>query len=211
MNKYYAILGLPTTATKDDIRRKYRQLVLIWHPDKNPAPEAHNMFIAITEAYDILNGERKVPRTTLTTKRRAGSTPPSPPAKKTTRELYREKYLSERAKVRRDPKFAEIKSASEKRVRRWRRVIALASTGVLIPWFIPQLNGISCFILSGFAVYGILSLGFFAHNLRMQSEMTFGERDNYDYTEIRDYFLPKHKLRWGRPQSVRPHDRFKPW
>ncbi len=198
MNKYYAVLGLPPTASKDEIRRKYRQLVLLWHPDKNSSPEAHGKFIEITEAYDILNGERKAPRVTFTTKRRTTSTPPPQARRKTTKELYREKYLSERAKIRRDPEFAEKKSLSEGRVKKWRVITVLVSAGIFVPWFIPQLDPLSCFILSGFVLYGILSIGFYSYKLRMQSEMTFGDRDDYDYTEIRDYFLPKHKLRWGR-------------
>jgi hypothetical protein len=198
MNKYYSVLGLPTNASKDEIRRKYRKLVLIWHPDKNPSPEAHSKFIEITEAYDILSGERKAPRTAFTTKRRTASASPPPPKKKTTKELYREKYLSERARIRRDPNFAGKKSASERRVKMWRILTALPAAGVFVPWFIPQLNVISCGILSILAVQGIMSVGFYAHNLRKQSEMTFGDSDDYDYTAIRDYFLPVHKLRWGR-------------
>ena len=203
MNKYYTILGLPTTASKDEVRKKYRQLVLIWHPDKNPSPEAHSKFIAITEAYDILMGERSAPRTsTFSTKRRsATAAPPPPPKKKTTRELYREKYLFERDKIRRDPEFMNKKIAAEKRVKMWKILAGVMIIGIFVPWFIPPLNVISCGILSLLAIQCIVAFGFHAHNLRMQAEMTFGESDDYDYTAIRDYFLPVHKLRFGRLPS----------
>lgn len=54
MTDYYAVLGLPKSASKADIRNAYRRLAMQWHPDKNPTPEAQQKFIAITEAYDAL-------------------------------------------------------------------------------------------------------------------------------------------------------------
>ena len=57
--QYFRCLGLPEGANKSQIKRAYRQLALALHPDRNPAPEAHAQFIEVTEAYEILMGERK--------------------------------------------------------------------------------------------------------------------------------------------------------
>lgn len=56
----YAVLGLDKTATNKEIRSAYRQLSLKYHPDKNPgSDEAHEKFLEIGEAYEILNNAEK--------------------------------------------------------------------------------------------------------------------------------------------------------
>jgi len=54
LDKYYQILGLSRNATEADIKRAYRRLALMYHPDKNSGPGAKERFIAITEAYNYL-------------------------------------------------------------------------------------------------------------------------------------------------------------
>jgi curved DNA-binding protein CbpA len=54
MVDYYDLLRVTKTATSDEIRRAYRQLAILLHPDKNPHPEAAAGFRAITEAYHVL-------------------------------------------------------------------------------------------------------------------------------------------------------------
>ncbi|KAI9745065.1 MAG: hypothetical protein M1818_001343 [Claussenomyces sp. TS43310] len=53
---YYDALGVKTDATELEIKKAYRRLAIIHHPDKNPGDEtAHEKFQAIGEAYQILS------------------------------------------------------------------------------------------------------------------------------------------------------------
>lgn len=51
---YYQILGLPEDSSIDEIKKAYRRKARLYHPDINPAPDAKDRFIAITEAYEFL-------------------------------------------------------------------------------------------------------------------------------------------------------------
>ncbi|KAI9865419.1 MAG: hypothetical protein M1813_002309 [Trichoglossum hirsutum] len=53
---YYDALGVPTNATELEIKKSYRKLAIIHHPDKNPGDEtSHAKFQAISEAYQVLS------------------------------------------------------------------------------------------------------------------------------------------------------------
>uniref|UniRef100_A0A0A1WZF6 DnaJ homolog subfamily C member 16 n=1 Tax=Zeugodacus cucurbitae TaxID=28588 RepID=A0A0A1WZF6_ZEUCU len=51
----YEILGIVNRATAQDIRRAYKHLVRIWHPDKNEHPDANKIFVKIKQAYELLS------------------------------------------------------------------------------------------------------------------------------------------------------------
>jgi DnaJ family protein B protein 4 len=58
---YYNILKVNRNATEDDLKKSYKKLVLVWHPDKNPInkTEAEAKFKLISEAYDVLSDPQK--------------------------------------------------------------------------------------------------------------------------------------------------------
>ena len=56
---YYNILGVHRKANPDEIKRAYRALARIWHPDHNSEPEAETRFKDITEAYKTLSDPDK--------------------------------------------------------------------------------------------------------------------------------------------------------
>jgi molecular chaperone DnaJ len=57
---YYAVLGVPASATQDEIKKQYRKLAAKHHPDKNPNdPKAAERFKEISEAYQVLGDAQK--------------------------------------------------------------------------------------------------------------------------------------------------------
>ena len=56
---YYEILGVTSTAHAAEIKRAYRRLAVMYHPDKNPSPDAEAIFKQINEAYDVLSDPEK--------------------------------------------------------------------------------------------------------------------------------------------------------
>ncbi|MCF6308525.1 MAG: DnaJ domain-containing protein [Flavobacteriaceae bacterium] len=54
MKDYYNILNISRNAQEVDIKKAYRKLAMVWHPDINNSPFAHSKFIEINEAYEIL-------------------------------------------------------------------------------------------------------------------------------------------------------------
>lgn len=59
MTTLYTILGISNSASYDDIKRAYRKLVLIYHPDINTTDEAKNTIVLLNKAYEILSDDKK--------------------------------------------------------------------------------------------------------------------------------------------------------
>lgn len=55
-DRYYEALGLDRSANEEDIKKAYRKLVFLYHPDRNPGdPDAIERFRVISEAYQHLS------------------------------------------------------------------------------------------------------------------------------------------------------------
>ncbi|GFZ44621.1 hypothetical protein JCM24511_02345 [Saitozyma sp. JCM 24511] len=54
---FYKILGVARDASEGDIKKAYRKLSKKYHPDINPDEAAHEKFIEVSRAYEILSEE----------------------------------------------------------------------------------------------------------------------------------------------------------
>lgn len=59
MKDYYAILGVPSSASESEIKKAFRTLAVRYHPDKNRSAGANSAFQEISEAYDVLGDAGK--------------------------------------------------------------------------------------------------------------------------------------------------------
>lgn len=82
---YYNILKVNRNASDEDLKKAYRRLAMIWHPDKNHnsnKTEAESKFKQISEAYDVLSDPQKRQIYDLYGEEalKSGQVPPPPPS-----------------------------------------------------------------------------------------------------------------------------------
>lgn len=57
---YYEVLGVPRSASQDEIKKSYRKLALQYHPDRNQGDkDSEEKFKEATEAYEVLSDNDK--------------------------------------------------------------------------------------------------------------------------------------------------------
>jgi molecular chaperone DnaJ len=59
MADYYAVLGVPRTASKPEIKAAFRKLAREYHPDVSQHADAETKFKEINEAYEVLSDDDK--------------------------------------------------------------------------------------------------------------------------------------------------------
>ncbi len=195
MNKYYAVLGLPTTASKDEVRKKYRKLVLIWHPDKNSSPGASAKFMQITEAYDILMGERPAPRSQTYTRTYAAAAarPKSREEKQREKrsqldENLRLKFESIRSQHLRAPDFQKRKDAMY-----YKSTLYFIGAGITVflaialPLTIIPLGNLAWTIAVSVAIG--LRLLWRGGRIKLRADMIYSGKTNYTTVDIREFFM----------------------
>jgi curved DNA-binding protein len=56
---YYQVMGVPRTASQDEIKRAYRKLARKYHPDVSKEPDAEAKFKELQEAHEVLKDPEK--------------------------------------------------------------------------------------------------------------------------------------------------------
>ena len=56
---YYAVLGLTSEASKDDIKSSFRRLAAQYHPDVCCEPDSAQRFMKIQQAYEVLHDDSR--------------------------------------------------------------------------------------------------------------------------------------------------------
>jgi len=56
---HYQLLGIPPTATADQIRSAYWKKAFQFYPDRNKSPNADQQFIAVRLAFETLSSPKK--------------------------------------------------------------------------------------------------------------------------------------------------------
>ncbi len=54
IHRYYNLMGLNVGASHQEIKKAYRKLAKVWHPDLNTDPNSQKLFLELNQAYNYL-------------------------------------------------------------------------------------------------------------------------------------------------------------
>jgi hypothetical protein len=128
LRKYYNLLGLPNHTGIEQVRKQFRKLAMQYHPDKNPSREASELFIQLTEAYEILIGRKEAPKSALKT----------PEGRKSTQEERireaRKRYMEqqERERIANERYFQQLFIGVKWKIMRLSAIVGLILSALLL-------------------------------------------------------------------------------
>ncbi len=59
MTDHYQVLGVAHIASRDEIEKAYRRLVVLYRPDRNKEAGAEERFLEISEAHEVLTDPKR--------------------------------------------------------------------------------------------------------------------------------------------------------
>lgn len=142
MKDYYRILQVNRNASDSEIKTAYRKLAMKYHPDRNAHPDAHSLFLEITEAYEFLidpdNRNQPNPSSAQSTSRSSESAQRTDPYYRRTFTEEEREAMRQRAYEHARQRYEEYKKTAHYRF--FKRADKLINVGVV-------LIGLACIIL----------------------------------------------------------------
>tara|TARA_B110000285_G_scaffold30387_1_gene31093 strand:- start:1623 stop:2465 length:843 start_codon:yes stop_codon:yes gene_type:complete len=122
--KYYNLLGLSSNASEQEVKKAFRKLAMRYHPDRNSDPKAHELFILLTEAYDVILHQNDTPNLSKT-KKSSTEEKEKKERMQTAQKRYQEQVRKEQLD---NDRFFHFMTTG----RKWRNFRTIALTGVII-------------------------------------------------------------------------------
>lgn len=144
----YDILGLKRYASIDEVKAKFRQLAVKFHPDKNPdMPEVEDVFKKMSAAYTILSDEDKKRKYDLQLSGMVTYQQAESDEEKKAKRKAEVKRMREQIKAKEEKEISDsYKKAQKVLPYRWRYILTLVITVfsfilILHNWFLLDIEG----------------------------------------------------------------------
>ena len=158
-HNYYQLMQLEPFADVSLVKKKYRELALLYHPDKNPKNKhAEEYFKVITQGYTILNEPARKQEYDMLLRnylQNRNSVNPAIAQKRDLRERIRRNREMKRMRIIDD--YVAAENEFPHRYRMWLGILTLVS-GILMAynnWFVNYLRYDIMFVILGFMLFGL--------------------------------------------------------